>query len=127
MVTRLKNNEQLERNIAKVFTEMCKCLLSYCKGVYRKQREAASHVFAFMIAEEKRNVKPYAIPVRFFPDTSITDQKVRHLKQRLVDKRKKLDMLSVGMYCTFVIVICEVFLLYCLVTWRRKRKSFLSD
>ena len=100
IISRLNNNEQLERNSAKFFTEMHKGLLPYCKGVFGKQRKAASHVFSFMIAEEQRNIKPYAIPVRF-PYNSISDQTVRDLKQQLVDEMKKLDMLSVGMYVLF--------------------------
>jgi hypothetical protein len=93
----------LDGNIAKFFTEMRKGLLPYCKGVFGKQREAASHVFSFMISEEQRNIKPYAIPVRFLTYSSITDKTVRDLKRQLVDEMRKLDMLSVGMYCTYLI------------------------
>ena len=101
IISRLNNHEQLERNGAKFFTEMRKGLLPYCKGVFGKQRKAASHVFSFMIAEKQRNIKPYAIPVRFLPYSSISDQTVLDLKQQLVDEMKKLDMLSVGMYVLF--------------------------
>jgi hypothetical protein len=103
IVLRLQNNEQLDGNIAKFFTEMRKGLLPYCKGVFGKQREAASHVFSFMISEEQRNIKPYAIPVRFLTYSSITDKTVRDLKRQLVDEMRKLDMPSVGMYCTYLI------------------------
>ena len=98
IISRLHNNEQLKGNSAKLFTEMRKGLLPYCKGVFGKQRNAASHVFSFMIAEEQRNIKPYAIPVRFLPYSSVSDRTVRDLKQQLVDEMRKLDMLSVGMY-----------------------------
>ena len=41
--------------------------LIYLKELFSKKRTAASHVLVFMIADELRNKKPYAIPVRFMP------------------------------------------------------------
>ena len=38
IVLRLQNNEQLDGNIAKFFTEMRKGLLPYCKGVFGKAK-----------------------------------------------------------------------------------------
>lgn len=38
-----------------------------CKHQKSKKRTAASHVLVFMIADELRNKKPYAIPVRSMP------------------------------------------------------------
>lgn len=86
------------------FSQKCaKVCYHTAKEYLGKQREAASHVFSFMISEEQRNIKPYAIPVRFLTYSSITDKTVRDLKRQLVDEMRKLDMLSVGMYCTYLI------------------------
>ena len=42
-------------------------LTSYVKNITTKKREAASHLLIFMISDELRNMKPYAIPVRVLP------------------------------------------------------------
>ena len=39
--------------------------LLYLKGLYSKKRSAASHLLIFMIADECRNQKPYAVSVQF--------------------------------------------------------------
>ena len=48
-------------------TALKSSLLIYLKELFSKKRTAASHVLVFMIADELRNKKPYAIPVRFMP------------------------------------------------------------
>jgi hypothetical protein len=45
-----------------------------------KKRAVATHLLIFMISEEVRNRKPYAIPVRILTYSSITDAKLRTLK-----------------------------------------------
>lgn len=47
-------------------------LLSYLKDLFSKKRVAASHLLVFLIADELRSRKPYAIPVRFLPYKSLT-------------------------------------------------------
>ena len=48
-------------------TALKSSLLIYLKELFSKKRTAASHVLVFMIADELRNKKPCAIPVRFMP------------------------------------------------------------
>ncbi|PFX30977.1 hypothetical protein AWC38_SpisGene4212 [Stylophora pistillata] len=48
-------------------------MLSYLKDLFTKKRTAASHILVFMIADELRNRKPYAILVKFMPYKSLTD------------------------------------------------------
>jgi hypothetical protein len=60
-------------------------LLGYVKGLLGKQRVAATHLLVFMIADELRNHKPYAIPVSFMPYKSLTDAKLRELEGELED------------------------------------------
>ena len=48
-------------------------LLNYLKSLFSKKRAAATHLLVFMIADELRNHKPYAIPARFMPYMSLTD------------------------------------------------------
>eukprot|EP00058_Branchiostoma_floridae_P027263 XP_002612754.1 hypothetical protein BRAFLDRAFT_97266 [Branchiostoma floridae] len=64
----------------------------YVKGVYTNKREAASHVLIFMISDDQRSVKLYAIPVRVLPCRVVKDAKMRALKDDL-----KLTMEDIGM------------------------------
>ena len=67
-------------------------LKEYTKGKTDKTRTAASHLLIFMISDESRNSKPYALPVRIMPTTTITDAKIRELKDEL-----KKAMIAEGM------------------------------
>lgn len=58
-------------------------ILSYLKGLYSKKRVAATHILVFIIADELRNCKPYAVPIRFIPYKSIRDGKLRQLELEL--------------------------------------------
>lgn len=50
-----------------------------------------------MIADELRNRKPYAIPVRFMPYKSLTDLKLRDLELQLEEAMRNAGMAVVGM------------------------------
>lgn len=73
-------------------------LLSYLKDLFSKKCIAASHLLVFMITDELRNRKPYAIPVRFLPYKSLTDVKTRELEQELEDAMRSTGMTVVGEY-----------------------------
>jgi hypothetical protein len=83
--------------LADSFSVLRKDLKSYTKDVYSKFREAATHIMIFMIAGERRDTKPYAIPVRVLPYHSVTDAKVRELRDELRQVMKSLGMVVVGM------------------------------
>lgn len=55
-------------------------------------------MLVFMIADELRNRKPYAIPVRFMPYRSLTDSKLRELELQLEEAMRNMGMTVVGMY-----------------------------
>ena len=78
--------------------ELKSSLLHYLKDLYSKKRIAASHLLIFMIADELRNRKPYAIPVRFLPYRSLTDGKLRELEVQLEEAMRGAGMTVVGMY-----------------------------
>ena len=61
--------------------------------MFSEKREAATHVMIFMVADERRDMKPYAIPVRALPSKSIKDAKVRQLREM-----ENLGMVVVGMF-----------------------------
>ena len=54
-------------------------LRTYLKNLFKKKRTAASHVLVFMISTEKRNERPYAIPVMYVPCQVLRDQFERDL------------------------------------------------
>lgn len=72
-------------------------LLQYLKDLYSKKRIAASHLLIFMIADELRNRKPYAIPVQFLPYRSLTDANLRELEVQLEEAMRREGMTVVGM------------------------------
>ena len=73
-------------------------LLNYLKGLFSKKRVAATHLLVFMIADELRNHKPYAIPVRFMPYMSLTDGKLRELEIQLENAMRSKGITVVGVW-----------------------------
>ena len=71
-------------------------LLQYFKGLYSRKRTAATHLLVFMISDELRNCKPYAIPVRFMAYNSLTDSALRSLEQQLELEMKSEGLIPVG-------------------------------
>ena len=67
---------------------------AYLRNLFKKKRVAASHVEVIMVSDEKRNYKPYALPVKFVPCQTLRDQQVRDLikevKQCMSDKGLKV-------------------------------------
>ena len=71
-------------------------LFIYLKELFSKKRTAASHVLVFMIADELRNKKPYAIIVRFMPYKSLTDLRLSKLEMDLEEAMRSEGMTVVG-------------------------------
>ncbi|KAI8516609.1 hypothetical protein Bbelb_051900 [Branchiostoma belcheri] len=89
----LSTMEEIISTLAKdenptVIRQLREQLQSYIKAVYMKKREAASHLFIFMMSDEQRNMKPYAVRVRVLPCRVVNDAKIRTLKDEL--KRTRL-------------------------------------
>lgn len=85
-------------NIQADVSALKKELEPYVKGVTTKKREAASHLLLFMISDELRNFKPYAVPVRVIKYKSITDAMLREFKEELRKAMKECGMTTVGMH-----------------------------
>ena len=76
-------------------------MAGYLKQLFSKKRVGATHLMVFMIADEARNFKPYALPVRVLPYASMTDSKLRELEVELRNAMVNLGMVVVGEYtCT---------------------------
>lgn len=73
-------------------------LKDYHRNLFVKKRQpAATHVLIVMVSEERRNKKPYALPVQYVPYHSIRDQYIRDLSKSLKLEMTKLGMKTVGM------------------------------
>ena len=97
-------------NLPQTLAQLRKGLSQYTKDVFSKKREAATHLMIFMVADERRDMKPYAIPVRALPFKSITDAKVRQLHDELKLEMENLVMVVVGVF--FATFLCIYIYMY---------------
>jgi hypothetical protein len=68
-------------------------LKTYFRNIYRKYREpGATHILVFMISEESRTQKPYALPVLAVLYNSLTDAKVRALSEEIKEEMREIGM-----------------------------------
>lgn len=96
IVNRINGPWNDRKNVSKDVAVLRKKLEEYVKGIYIKKREAASHLLLFMVSDEQRNFKPYAVPVRVLKYSSIKDSKLRSLQDELKVAMKGLGMIVVG-------------------------------
>lgn len=68
----------------------------YLRNIFKKKRSVASHVLVFMLSDEKRSRKPYALPVRFIPYRTLKDQYIRDLSKDIKLKMKERGLKLVG-------------------------------
>ena len=69
----------------------------YSKNFHKKKRTIATHVVVTMLSDERRSTKPYAMPVRYIPCTTLKDQDFRNFNKDLKWEMKKQNMTLVGM------------------------------
>ena len=85
-----------QENIPKRLKGIRKDMVSFIKGITRHQRTAATHILVFMISNEERRKKPYAIPVQCIPYKSLSDFKVRELANQVIREMTNRKMKVVG-------------------------------
>ena len=68
----------------------------YLRNTYKKRREAADHIVVWMLSDEKRSIKPYALPVGYIPCKTLRDQHVRDLNVHVKREMKKRDLKLAG-------------------------------
>ena len=69
---------------------------TYLRNLYKKKRRAADHIEVIMISDEKRNCKPYALPVKFVPCQTLKDQYVRELNKEIKEQMTEKGLKVVG-------------------------------
>ncbi|XP_048586226.1 uncharacterized protein LOC116617329, partial [Nematostella vectensis] len=71
--------------------------LKYLRNLFTKKRQpAATHVLVILISEERRCIKPYALPVWYVPYKSIKNQFLRDLLNKVKSAMVELGMIPVG-------------------------------
>ena len=79
---------------------------TYLRNLYKKLRQpSATHVLVFMLSDERRNRKPYALPVMYVPYYSLNDAYLRDLSKiiKLGMKSRHLELTGTctdGEFCT---------------------------
>ena len=73
--------------------------MTYLRKLYKKRcGPAATHVLVIMLSDERRNTKPYALPIQFIPYHTLTREDIRRLTQAIKKKMVELGMECVGKY-----------------------------
>ena len=71
--------------------------LTYLRDLFKKKRQpAATHVLVTMVSDERRNRKPYAVPLQYVPYTSLTDKCLRTLVNRVKSAMTEQNLKVVG-------------------------------
>jgi len=83
-------------NIPRQLTDIRKELCNFIKRVTLHQRTAATHVLVFMISNEERRMKPYALPVQCLPYKGLADSTVRNLANKIINEMSKRQMNVAG-------------------------------
>ena len=68
----------------------------YLRNLFKKKRIAATHVLVLMLSDERRNKKPYALPIRYVPYRSLRDQYIRDLTRDVKLKMQERELNLVG-------------------------------
>jgi len=93
-----KSNDFVALNIPPRLEHLRNSLKSFIKVLSRQKRQAASHMFVFMISCDKRDKKPYALPVQCVPCRSLTIDKLRELLNRLITEMNTRGMKIAGIH-----------------------------
>ena len=80
-------------------------MVNYANSVVKYRRTAATHVLVVMISPEARNKKPYAVPVQCIPYSSLTDEEVRLLCDKLIKEMTSRGMRVAGKHHKNITII----------------------
>lgn len=71
---------------------------SFLTNLFKKKRQpAANHILVFMLSDERRKQKPYAIPVWYIPYHTLKDQFVRDFTVLLKQEMAQFGLKAIGM------------------------------
>ena len=72
--------------------------LNVLTNLFKKKRQpaAADHILVFMLQDERRKQKPYAIPVWYIPYHTLKDQFVREFTVLLKQEMAQFGLKAIG-------------------------------
>lgn len=85
-----------EDNIPRQLKNIRDRTVAFITGLTRHQRTPATHVLVFMISNEERSKKPYALPIQCIPYKGLSDAKVRELANKIIREMVKRKMKVAG-------------------------------
>lgn len=68
----------------------------YLRNLFKRRRRPATHIMVILASDEKRNVKPYCVPLQYVPYKSIRDQFIRDLTRSIKRELMAAGILVVG-------------------------------
>lgn len=85
-------------NVPRKLTSIRQRLCELIKRVTKFKRNAATHVFVFMISSELRDRKPFAIPIQCIPYKGLGEENIRTLTRAVIT-----EMVAHGMKISGII------------------------
>jgi len=74
-----------------------KDMMTYLRNLFIKKRQpGATHVLLFLLSDERRNKKPFALPVQYVPYHSLRDQFLRDLTNNIKQEMMRMELKTVG-------------------------------
>ena len=70
----------------------------YLRNLFKKRRADTTHILVLILSDERRQRKPYALPVRFVPYRGLRDQYVRYLTRSIKEHMTQRGLVLVGMF-----------------------------
>ena len=86
----------VEDNVARQLSTIREELSVAVKKLSKHQRTVATHIFVFMLSPEKRNVKPYALPIQCLPIRVLKDMTLRDLTNKIISLMIERNMKVAG-------------------------------
>ena len=86
------DTDVVKDNISFQLTKLCERLLQNIKSIFWYRRTPATHVTVFMISEERRIHKPYALPIQCVPCTGLKIKDIRWLINEIIAEMVRRGM-----------------------------------
>ena len=97
---------KVEDNFPKQLCSFKARAIKYAKSVVKYRRIAATHLLVVMISPEQRNRKPYALPVQCVPYSSLGDETVRSICDKVITEMNGRGMKVAGVNTIHVHSMC---------------------
>ena len=92
------DSDHVVLNTARNVTSLRTKLSVFVKNISRQRRTSASHIFVFMVSCERRDVKPYSIPIQCVPYRNLRVSTMRRLVSTIVKEMTARGMKVAGRY-----------------------------